>query len=387
MSTIEQSSMSAIEQNAEMIQLLQKVVELLGEKSSEQQIDAIKQQSRVLDNIAKKLGNLTKIVEDLDHRVTCAEMRQTETQGEGTDAARMRDAYARGESALLSRHSLSVLVRSIIEFASSRGVEYQVIFGNKDVVRAEAVASYWYLTSRRGETHQWSECEYNDLGTVGQYMPRIRAKLIRQFLVEKEAGKWRDISEDEFFSYFPSVDKDLAIVFELVLPLGTRFQVLEESSELQGIRKASRDLRLGKKTFELLELPKTPEELFSELSEPIQLFFQDFPACKSSDIRTRVTEGLACWRFYGDELARQASVLAKYETYHSEQAKAEIDKGEKCWEEDFAEVTRFMKQNSPKSCNIHTKYEILEAKMKDEKHWRKKIRTPSSEMDVDSLHR
>ena len=65
-----------------------------------------------------------------------------EIMGEGTDMARFADMYARDEIAAIPEGNLDKQVRRIIDFKSSRAIEYQHIFGSKDCMRAEAAVAF-----------------------------------------------------------------------------------------------------------------------------------------------------------------------------------------------------------------------------------------------------
>ena len=157
--------------------------------------------------------------------------------------------------------------------------------------------------------HSFEDPDYSDLGTLGKLMPSFRAKLIREFQAEKQRGEWQEIEESVFVSYLGPLEKDLLLLHELMLPVGTKNQPLEDTAEFQAIKKASRDTSIARVElpFEMVGLvPKqNSEELFQSLSEPIKTFFETFPACKALDKRMRVTEGVIAWRHHMDEVAKK----------------------------------------------------------------------------------
>ena len=66
------------------------------------QVKVAEQNTKILE----KLESLNSRLEFANGKIASAEMRQCQTTGEGTDAARMADAFERGQNALVSSHTL-----------------------------------------------------------------------------------------------------------------------------------------------------------------------------------------------------------------------------------------------------------------------------------------
>ena len=58
----------------------------------------------------------------------------------------MHDAFARATSAAVSAEVIEHLAQHIVQNNSSRMLEYQMIFGIKDINRAESSTVCWWMT-------------------------------------------------------------------------------------------------------------------------------------------------------------------------------------------------------------------------------------------------
>ena len=120
-------------------------------------------------------------------------------------------------------------------------------------------------------------------------------------------------------------------------------------------------------SFEVIgsEGVKSGEALFQELSEPLKEFFTSFPACKASDKRIRVTEGMVAWKYHMDEVARKSKAL-NTEQYFRARALAEPIL-EAQWVLEFLQINEWVKQHNEVHVDICTRYALLEEQRAAEK--------------------
>ena len=126
-----------------------------------------------------------------------------------------------------------------------------MLFDGKDIVRAEAVATFWWLSSGCGEHGKkpeiWSfisdESNQEAIGKLDQYMPTFRAKLTRKFEAMKQAHEQLTdlLTSNELIKLFPAIHKDLYIIQSLMYPLDKRFEPVVKP-ELDEMRKRSQKI-------------------------------------------------------------------------------------------------------------------------------------------------
>ena len=117
----------------------------LSKSGSEAEILARLLQSQ--QEMALNIKHLTECIYKMSEKVSCGEMRQCMTSGEGTDAARMLGLYLRGHSAQWTKHTKEVILESVYENGNFDAVEYTGIFHKKDVRRGELAVACFYLTA------------------------------------------------------------------------------------------------------------------------------------------------------------------------------------------------------------------------------------------------
>ena len=261
-----------------------------------------------LESLELQIKKLNYTSEVSVKQVACHEKRYCELAGEGTDMARMVDFFCRAESAVVSSHSLEIAVREIVDKSSSRALEYQVLFGQKDNNRAEASAVMWYLTFKLGRVLPTSDLS---TGILGQYMPSFRAKCMREFEHQRNRGMHEDLTPHEFLEMWPTLDRDLRIVHQLVLPMGTNFEPLSssESRDIMELRRQARNMSIERTwsvegSTEIDDLrDKSVDELYEMLSPEAKEFFTSCPTIEATEDKSlRVTKALSSWKFYMDEV-------------------------------------------------------------------------------------
>ena len=73
--------------------------------------------------MALNIKNLTECIYKMLEKVSCGEMRQCMTSGEGTDAARMLGLYLRGHSAQWTKHTKEVILESVYASGNFDSIE------------------------------------------------------------------------------------------------------------------------------------------------------------------------------------------------------------------------------------------------------------------------
>ena len=148
-------------------------------------------------------------------------------------------------------------------------------------------------------------------------MPSFRAKLARTFEhIQHEGGIPEGLNLTEFLGYFPEIPRDLVLVLELVLPMGTHYEPLPESKHLLEMRKQARQMSI-EKTYELTEAEGSIDirkcssnEIYNKLSPEIRAFFDRFPMDSVEDKPLRVTKALSSWKFYMGEVLVEVCVCS-----------------------------------------------------------------------------
>ena len=136
-------------------------------------------------------------------------------------------------------------------------------------------------------------------------MPSIRAKCAREFERQLQAReKTEDTSVLEFLKYFPELDKDLKLIYELILPMGTSYEPLPDAEDLSELRKRSRNLSI-EKNYEVNEMDMrdcTADEIYSKLEPETRAFFDNYPIELPQDKKMRVTKVISSWVGYMSEV-------------------------------------------------------------------------------------
>ena len=107
-------------------------------------------------------------------------------------------------------------------------------------MRAESLVIFFHLTF---EKKMWLTLNsekggHENMGLFIQYSPSFRAELLREFRREKARGNFSHVKDNKhFLQFFPCIEADIAVLFELILPLGTSWQILDETVAMQDQRK------------------------------------------------------------------------------------------------------------------------------------------------------
>ena len=318
--------------------------------------------------LLKSSNTSTSLMQAVHTATLCHENRHCELYGEGTDAARNADFFQRGESAILGSKIVETLVKNMVEYGNAKALEYRFLFGHKDLSRAEALASHFYVTFVEQQISSFTKPSYERMGSLGYLIPSFRGKLIREFKAQKNQGRYEDIEVPEFIAMLGEVPRDVQILQRLVLPVGKKIEILEESKFMCELRQASRNCNIENKWIEVAEIPMTsePHELFKELSPELQNFFENHPSCKSMNPRIRVTQGLIGWMFHTNEIAKMTDEIALAK-YYEKLRKSNLEK--QSWEIEKAKVFEWACKKYPSLGHgeIAEQYEALQAANKAEK--------------------
>ena len=132
-----------------------------------------------LQGLRRELKQHTYLTKCCCTKLTLIELRQSTTQGEGTDAVRAADQWAKGESALLSLKSVEVISKSIQANPKNMVGQgtYTSIFFNKDLRRGWSVVIEMYMSIVRKEYKFFGSGSEYEQGWLLQFMPEFREAL------------------------------------------------------------------------------------------------------------------------------------------------------------------------------------------------------------------
>ena len=188
--------------------------------------------------------------------------------------------------------------------------------------------AFWYKTSKLLEISSFIEPDYDSLGTLGQWIPSFRAKLLRALQACHAAGEFTEVSADDVLRMLPKIPRDVELLYKLVLPLGTSYQVLEEDKTFAETR-ASMHLESSNPPFEVIEAFDSSEEMFNKLSEATKSWFLLNPSSESKDFRIRVTESLVSWMYYMENVSEKQQQVEVFQ--HKKRQAEAAKKDEPAW--------------------------------------------------------
>lgn len=185
----------------------------------------------LLEKIVKQNADTQRILQGCFEKIRCAEIRQTQSSAEGTDAARMLLQYVKAESALWSSHGQAAILEMVYRSQKIEAIEYAGVWAEKDKRRAEfAVAIFWQtFVEESSHVHDIFEDDGEHPRGIYQLLPTFRKTLLENArLKDNELGKAR---QEPYGSYVEVVTQALGpmpsglqYLHELRLPLNKRFK-------------------------------------------------------------------------------------------------------------------------------------------------------------------
>ena len=261
--------------------------------------------------MALNIKHLTDCLYKMSEKVACAEMRQCQTTGEGTDAARMLGLYLRGHSAQWTKHTKEVILESVYENGNFDAVEYSGIFHKKDVRRGELAVACFYLTAIekvKMVINPFLETE-EQCKELFRKMPSFRREL-REAAAAKDATLGTEKVKKLERSYTQAIEdalgeqpSDLQALFDLCLPINKKWKPIEP-------REDDTYVSVGKLGPRIEEWFKWAEDNLSFEREGRE--------------RKWATEVVCCWCCAMEEISRRYNKVQLAE-YHAELAKYQED--------------------------------------------------------------
>ena len=270
---------------------------------SPEQAEQAKKALDYIEYIATKQGNI--------------EQRQCDNQGEGTDASRLCEAWARGKHANVTGHALEVFRGQMLATGSWRATSYASLFGEKDFIRAEKFVFLFDEQFVRGiESGPRDSEAYEDIGKGLAFLPIFRGLQLMQHEKELE-GKPYSVEYTRALDLKPLLpgekegyDEQYSAVHELMLPITPKCEPLQsEESEWSEMRhKLRRESLLPEKPhpFEK-QHESTPDELHEMLSPEVRDYVRDCPVCEGiENVRDKFTRAVVFWsQWYEDKHERK----------------------------------------------------------------------------------
>ena len=202
-------------------------VEQQEERIKKELLEHEHQQRVAVDLQQQFMAETTRGMQTLVLRVSAMESRQCSSLGRGTDASRMAEAYARGESANLSTNSVDSLVEAMVASNNHRAVAYDAIFGEQDMLRAEHevfLVFEQFILNKQTAPRSASNTSHSAESMTA--MPMMRARFARA--QENRLRQNQCIMPLEKFieDILPSLSDQLMCMHELMLPVDKKFQAL-----------------------------------------------------------------------------------------------------------------------------------------------------------------
>ena len=360
------------------------------------------------ERVVQKLENVEDKLEYLKDKINIAEMRQCQSNAQGTDAARSDDddddhhhhhrrdddddddggdgdddddddadddddgdgdddddddgarmtgLYFASGSALWSSSSKSSILEMIYKTGDLSSMAYEGIFSDKDERRGELSTALFYKTYVRGEVVMFDAFQESGQGAEELFalMPTFRRELLA-LAKEKdiELGEQK-IKELSFGSYFKRIQEaldelpaDLQHLHDVTLPLNKQFEpvFMDSSQNDQSVPNVDEHIPEKVKTF--VEWCKGCEVCSENVNKQIE-----------------ITECIVSWNWFISQTARKQAKMEKAE-HDAKRAKydkkAEAAKAAK--QESLLEV--HVKQKFPKLHEINEAYKLLDAKAEKE---------------------
>ena len=229
--------------------------------------------ARAVHENSKTMNRISSALETLVLRATAAEQRQCHMHGEGTDGARFLEQFAIGENACLSTPVLENAVKRICQERSSSEFDYQVMFHNKDIRRAEWFVECFIQTFLEGREASFEGDE--NVGWRSVCLPSTRKALVEHHKVmrHERRGHTRNVDEEQFEKFFPKIDKSRAILTALMLPISKQYEPTKETEDEARARLTVR--WHGERGHLIEKVYETFREMFEDLSPELRKFFAE----------------------------------------------------------------------------------------------------------------
>ena len=234
--------------------------------STAEMVSELQAMRKTLEKMAKKLSIATE-------KTAIIELRQSNLQGEGTDAVRSLDQWARADSALLSNKAAEIM-KARIQAKPHECIEactYTSLFVSKDVRRGHYEIIMMYLGLVEQEYQFYNRGSEYEQGWAAMYMPELR-----EILSSKGCT-------------MPEMPRGLQVMLEMALPLGKdKFpfkwsevhwmaptSAIKKDLDEEQVTELAR--KLPEKVKELLaKMPKGEDESPSETLMHAAVYFNEF---------------------------------------------------------------------------------------------------------------
>ena len=235
----------------------------------------------------------TKLLETIRDKIHNIEKRQSESQGEGTDAARASESWARGINANQTEMSRAMLRRRIVYCNSPRATSYSSIWAEKDFVRAEKLCYLFDEQFVRGvpSGHRSSD-SYDDMGSSLPSLPLWRGKACQENEIEIEGKCYNEKYKQALYLLprLPQLSIEYMAMQELMLPVNARHSCEAYKGEPRcGAAESWQELRHAMRRVSIVEEETTnpfqpvhalrPRELYNLLPRDVRSFCEHCPAC------------------------------------------------------------------------------------------------------------
>ena len=266
-----------------------------AEKDEPMGIEAVVKE---IKGIKRQLAETNEFSYGCFEKLSLIELRQSNVLGEGTDAIRAVDQWARGESALLPARAVEVISQAMLANpASMTEGTYTSLFYSKDVRRAETHIIEWWLAACKGETEFFGRGSEYEQGWVAQYIPEFRAALASKGVAVKH------------------MPEELEIMLQLILPMDRANEPYTHEKVKDWIGPA---FWLVKSNIEVAELMKKLPEAIKKI-----LTSMPDPSNPNEDPRVKYMQAAAYWRDY---CSRYHKAKATVEADATKKAEAKLSK-------------------------------------------------------------
>ena len=208
----------------------------MGTPDSTKLLERLVEQSREHLEETKKQRET---IESLTQTAKCAEMRQCQSSGEGTDSSRLTSMYIRGHSATWSQHHRECTLELLYKSGCDDSVGYAKMFCGKDTRRSQLAGAIFWRThvEPSGEFYDiYSEHDQNS-DELFKLLPSYREELL-------EAAHRKDVElGPEVARLLPrgpyrkrikevlgEVPEGLLALYEYMLPVGRSLEVVAPSA-------------------------------------------------------------------------------------------------------------------------------------------------------------
>ena len=323
----------------------------LDNQPLEKLLAGLEQTNKLLEHIVVTSDRTLHALNTLDHKASCAEMRQCQLSGEGTDASRMTALYLTGESALWTAQTKHTIVEMLYKGGNVRAIEYQGLFQAKDERRIQWLVSIFYETFVKdsGEFFDMQGQEHNKFAGL---LPAFRVEMLEKARRTDSEMGIEQIGNLPFGSYeervvealgeLPTVVQHLT---DLVLPVNKQFEPVltarSEPSEATNI---------------------DPEAVLELLPRKVTKWIEwctDSMDFHNQGIREKTTRSIVYWYFHMIELNKihkQIKRKEHLETKAKWNESGEKVKYEKTLEMHMEQIKTYCKGNFPKHAELLKKH-------------------------------